>query len=175
MVYSAAIEIVPYDPAWPARFEAEKELLREIFAATRIRVEHIGSTAVVGLGAKPVIDILLGVDALSVVEARIPDLIARDYEYIRRYEAEFPERRLFAKPQQRPRHVHLHAVECSTAFWERQLLFRDFLRHRPEVAAEYAVLKTRLAAQFGGDRDGYARAKTPFIEGVVERARREHT
>ena len=175
MAHAAAIEIVPYDPAWPARFTAEKAVLRGIFAATPTQIEHIGSTAVVGLKAKPVIDIMLGVDHLADVEARIPDLVARDYEYVRRYEAEFPERRLFAKPQQRPRLVHLHAVERTTFFWQRHLLFRDFLRRHREAAAEYGDLKTRLAAEFGDDRDGYARAKTAFIDAAVERARREHT
>lgn len=126
-----------------------------------------------GLGAKPVIDIMLGVQHLAEIEVRIPDLVARDYEYVRRYESEFPERRLFAKPQQRPRAVHLHAVERSTPFWRRLILFRDFLRRHAQMASEYYALKKRLAAEFGDDRDGYARAKTAFIEAAVERARQE--
>jgi GrpB-like predicted nucleotidyltransferase (UPF0157 family) len=166
------IEIVPYDSAWPARFEAEKAVLLEVFGTTPVQIEHIGSTAVVGLGAKPVIDIMLGVNALADVDARIPALVARDYEHVRRYDAEFPERRLFAKPQQRPRQVHLHAVERSTTFWARHLLFRDFLRRHPEVAADYCELKLGLASEFGRDRDGYSNAKTAFIQAVVERARR---
>ncbi len=170
MAHPLPIEIVTYDPAWPARFEAEKSLLLDVFRAVSVQVEHVGSTAVPGLGAKPVIDILLGVDHLVDVEARTPDLVARGYEYIRRYEGEFPERRLFAKPQQRPRSFHLHAVERSTAFWRRQLTFRDCLRRRPEVAAEYYDLKVRLAAEFGNDRDGYARAKTEFVEAVLRKA-----
>lgn len=169
----APIEIVPYDPSWPARFEAEKAVLLEVFGATPVEVEHIGSTSVVGLAAKPVIDILLGVTHLAEVDARIAGLIARDYEYVRRYEVEFPERRLFAKPRHRPRRVHLHAVERSSGFWERQLRFRDFLRRHRDVAGDYCELKRRLAIQFGNDRDGYARAKTPFVEAVIERARRE--
>lgn len=173
MVAALPVEIVPYDPAWPARFESEKAILLGIFRSVSVQVEHVGSTAVPGLGAKPVIDILLGVNDLADVEARIPDLAAADYEYVQRYEAEFPERRLFAKPRQRPRAYHLHAVERSTAFWRRHLLFRNFLRRRPDVASDYCELKRRLAADYGTDRDGYARAKTAFIEAALERAGRE--
>ena len=166
----ARIEILPYDSAWPARFESEKYVLLDVFRSVPVQVEHVGSTAVPGLGAKPVIDVMLGVDHLANVEARIPDLAARGYEYIQRYEAAFPKRRLFAKPRHRPRAFHLHAVERSTAFWRRHLLFRDFLRRRPEVASEYYELKKHLAAEFGADRDGYASAKTAFIEAVLKRA-----
>jgi len=161
------VEIVPYDAAWPTRFEAEKSVLLDVFRTVQVQIEHVGSTAVAGLGAKPVIDIMLGVDDLSAVELRIPDLAGRGYEYVSRYESEFPERRLFAKPQWRPRAFHLHAVERSTRFWHRLLLFRDFLRRHGEVAVEYCEFKKRLAAVFGDDRDGYARAKTAFIEAVL--------
>ena len=173
MAHRAPIEIVPYDPKWPDRFEAEKAVLLDVFSSVRCWIEHVGSTAVPGLGAKPIIDIMLGVDRLADVERRICDLETRGYEYIQRYESEFPERRLFAKPQQRPRHVHLHAVERSTAFWHSHVLFRDFLRRHVAVAQEYCALKKRLAAEFGDDRDGYTNAKTAFIEAAVERARRE--
>jgi len=173
MVTAAPITIVPYDPVWPRRFESEKSILLDIFRSVSVHVEHVGSTAVPGLGAKPVIDILLGVDELAAVEARISDLAAAGYEYVQRYEGEFPERRLFAKPHHRPRAYHLHAVERSAAFWRRQLLFRNFLRSRPEVALDYCELKKRLAAEYGNDRDGYARAKTAFIEATLERAGRE--
>lgn len=173
MAYRAPIEIAPYDPAWPARFEAEKRVLLDVSRSVAVQIEHVGSTAVPGLGAKPVIDIMLGVDHLAEVELRIPDLVARDYEYIRRYESEFPERRLFAKPQQRPRAFYLHSVERSMPFWHWHILFRDFLRRHAQVVSEYYELKKRLAATFGDDRDGYTKAKTAFIEAALERAQRE--
>jgi len=172
MAHRVPVEIVPYDAAWPTRFELEKAVLLDVFRPVEVQIEHVGSTAVVGLGAKPIIDIMLGMDHLSAVELRIPDLVARGYEYISRYESEFPERRLFAKPQWRPRAFHLHAVERWTPFWHRLLLFRDFLRQHAEVAVEYCELKKRLATAFSDDRDGYARAKTAFIEAAVERAKR---
>jgi GrpB-like predicted nucleotidyltransferase (UPF0157 family) len=173
MAHVIPVEIVPYDAAWPTRFEAERAVLLDVFRTVQVQIEHVGSTAVAGLGAKPVIDIMLGVDHLSAVELRIPDLVARGYEYISRYEPEFPERRLLSKPQWRPRAFHLHAVERSTPFWHRLLVFRDFLRWHGEVAVEYCELKKRLAAVFGHDRDGYARAKTAFIDAAVDRANRE--
>jgi GrpB-like predicted nucleotidyltransferase (UPF0157 family) len=173
MMPPTAIEIVPYDSTWPARFEHERAVLQAIFRSVPVQIEHIGSTAVPALAAKPVIDIMLGADRLAEVEDRIADLVQAGYEYVRRYERAFPQRRLFAKPQQRPRSFHLHAVERASAFWQRQLLFRDFLRAHRDVASEYETLKRRLAADFRADRDGYADAKTVFIEAALERARRE--
>lgn len=173
MAHSAPIEIVPYDPTWLHRFKAERGILLEVFGSVPVQVEHVGSTAVPGLGAKPIIDIMLGVERLADIEARISDLVTQGYEYIPRWESEFPERRLFAKPQQQLRHFHLHAVERSTAFWHDHLLFRDFLRHHGDVASEYYALKKRLAAEFGDDREGYTNAKTAFIGAALECARRE--
>jgi GrpB-like predicted nucleotidyltransferase (UPF0157 family) len=129
------IEIVPYDPAWPVRFAAERSLLASLFDSATPVVEHIGSTAVPGLGAKPIIDILLGVEALSEVADRIPRLHAVGYEYVAEVESAFPERRFFAKPSRGVAQFHLHAVQRSTPFWERHLLFRDVLRTDIEVAA----------------------------------------
>jgi GrpB-like predicted nucleotidyltransferase (UPF0157 family) len=173
MVHRAAIVITPYDEAWPARFRAESARLQEAFRDVPVWIEHIGSTAVPGLAAKPIVDIMLGVERLAQVEARIPALEARGYEYVTEHETEIPERRFFAKPRQRPRLFHLHAVERTSDFWRRHLVFRDHLRRHPEEAAAYGALKIALAARFDDDRDGYTESKTPFIEAAVERARRD--
>jgi GrpB-like predicted nucleotidyltransferase (UPF0157 family) len=170
MSHRAVIEIVPYDETWPASFARERAELLEVFSPVAVEIEHVGSTAVPGLGAKPIVDMMLGADRIAEVEARISRLEEHGYQYMPEHESVLPERRFFAKPRQRPRRFHLHAVELASEFWQRHLLFRDFLRRNPAVAAEYYALKLRLATRFGDDREGYTEAKTSFIEAVVRSA-----
>jgi GrpB-like predicted nucleotidyltransferase (UPF0157 family) len=170
ITHHAAIELHSYSPAWRGRFDAEHNVLTAIFPAPGFCIEHIGSTSVPGLAAKPIIDILLGAPALAQIEARIPRMQALGYQYLPEYEAVLPQRRYFVKPMARPRKFHFHAVELESAFWSEHLLFRDTLRSEPDVAARYAALKYELAARYGDDRDRYADAKAPFIRSVIERA-----
>jgi GrpB-like predicted nucleotidyltransferase (UPF0157 family) len=141
------ITVVAYDPEWPLRFERERTLLASVFAGTGALIEHVGSTAVPGLGAKPIIDIMVGVSRLSDAERRIPALEAQDYEYVPAYEAQLPERRYFRKPSVGPRGYHLHCVVTDSEFWVHHLAFRDYLRAHPESAAAYFEPKRRLAAR----------------------------
>jgi GrpB-like predicted nucleotidyltransferase (UPF0157 family) len=160
------VVIVPYDPAWAKRFEVERERLRLLLGAA-VRIEHVGSTAVPGLGAKPIIDTLVGARSLAEIEARIPDLEAAGYAYVSEHESVLPDRRFFAWPTLPPREVHVHAVELGTPFWREHLCFRDRLRADPELAADYDALKRRLAARHGNDREAYTEAKGPFIRSVI--------
>lgn len=167
MAEVAPVLIVDYDPEWPALFERELALLEDAFAGADAVVEHVGSTAVPGLAAKPIVDIMLGVLDLAEVESRIDALAERGYHYVPEYEAQLPERRYFRKPHDRPRRYHLHAVVREGDFWRRHLIFRDHLRRHAEVAVAYGVLKRRLAAKYGADRHAYAEAKSPFIEATL--------
>jgi GrpB-like predicted nucleotidyltransferase (UPF0157 family) len=164
----APIEVVPYDPAWPALFEQESELLRRVLAPwLRGPLEHIGSTAVPGLAAKPVIDILATVSSLEDSRPAITAAIAAGYCY-------FPYRpdleHWFCKPSAAFRTHHLHLMPIGTPQWRRPIAFREYLRAHPEVAAEYAELKRKLAMQFRLDREAYTAAKAPFIDDVTEKA-----
>jgi GrpB-like predicted nucleotidyltransferase (UPF0157 family) len=159
------VEIFPYDPAWPRRFEAERLVLADVFAGIEARIEHVGSTAVPGLGAKPIVDIMLGVANLVEIEQRIAALEAGGYRYVPEHEAQIPERRYLRKPRLGPSAVHLHCVVTGSAFWVRQLAFRDYLRAHPEAAADYDALKRGLALRL--DRKAYTDAKGPFIEGIL--------
>ena len=163
-----SITVRPYDPNWPRRFEREHALLTVIFSGVEPVIEHIGSTAVPGLGAKPVIDIMLGVERLSEVEGRIPQLEAHGYEYVRNYETQLPERRYFRKPRVGSRAYHLHCVVRASDFWIRHIAFRDYLRSHPDAAAAYFALKQTLAAAC--TKEEYTEAKSPFIEAVLDRA-----
>jgi GrpB-like predicted nucleotidyltransferase (UPF0157 family) len=164
----APIEIAPYDPEWPARFREEREALGRILAPWLAGpIEHIGSTAVPGISAKPVIDIMAGVDTL---EASRPAIAAAEgFGYC--YFPYRPDREhWFCKPSAAFRTHHLHLVPVTSLQWARSIAFRDFLRAHADVAAEYDVLKRRLAAEFTFDREAYTQAKSPFIDAVTERA-----
>lgn len=159
--------IVPYDVKWPARFAAIRTELVGLCQPTPLQIEHIGSTAVPGLVAKPVIDILLGVTALSDIETHIPHLAAAGFEYMPKHEQVMPQRRYFVRREQGIDTCHVHAVRTRGAFWQRHLAFRDALRRDAELAQRYAALKQQLAATLGHDRPAYTAAKTGLIEAVL--------
>jgi len=162
---------VEYDPRWPTLYEEEKDRILAVAGDFIVAIEHIGSTAVPGLGGKPIIDILPAVRSLADAEQCIGPLEGIGYEYVQEYNDLIPERRYFHKGPEDARTVHLHMVEQTSEFWERHLSFRDWLRTHPEDAQEYYRLKTELAARFGPDREGFTHAKGPFIESIVARAR----
>ena len=168
---TSLVVIVDYDPQWPILFEEEKVRIIGVIGHAVVAVEHIGSTAVPGLGAKPIIDITVAVHRLADAQDCILPLQGLDYEYVPEYEAEMPDRRYFRKGPPGARTHHLHMVELATDFWERHLLFRDYLRTHPEEARQYEQLKRDLAARFDSDRSGYTEAKTSFIRSVEEKAR----
>ena len=167
----APVVIVDYDPRWPTWYEGERDRILAVVGSLIVGIEHIGSTAVPGLGGKPIIDIMPAVRCLTDAEQCIEPLEGIGYEYVPEYNDLLPERRYFHKGPPQARSHHLHVVERASDFWERHLLFRDWLRMHPEDAQEYYLLKKELAARFGRDREGFTDAKTSFIESIVARAR----
>ena len=163
----STVVISPYADQWPAAFASVKEELHAAFAPVDVVVEHIGSTAVPGLVAKPVIDVLLGARALADVEEKIEMLARQGYAYIDKYERDLPMRRYFVKSNVHNLRVHLHAVELGSQFWRNHLTFRDALRADPGLAAGYAALKLRLAVEFANDKSAYTAAKAPFIQSAL--------
>ena len=164
---SMPVTLSTYSPLWPSIFEIEKERLARIMQGAAL-IEHIGSTAVPGLGAKPIIDVMVGTPDLAIVERRMPELFALGYRYVPEFEKSTPERRYFTKEDGQPGHFHLHAVVLDSPFWKRHLAFRDALRRDPALAQRYWKLKQRLASRFAHDRDAYAVAKSAFIRAVEE-------
>ncbi len=167
------IIVVEYDPRWPSLFEAESQLLANSLAPLIVAIEHIGSTAVSGLAAKPIIDIMLGVKHLAELERRIPEITRLGYVYVPEFEAMIPERRFFHRACSDIRTHHLHAVEVSTDFWIQQIAFRNYLRGNQAAATEYAGLKKQLALRFGNDRKRYTTAKTDFITMALRKAHQQ--
>lgn len=174
---SEEVAIEPYDSQWPEMFLREKEHLRACLPSDLLgRIEHFGSTAVPGLAAKPIIDMLVEVADLQATKLRIvPILQAQGYEYIWRptdgddgepFYAWFIKRR----GDNGVRTHHIHMVEPQFEHWDR-LLFRDYLIVNPDAAAEYAALKSRLAAAHPRDRVAYTFGKTKFITRITEQAK----
>jgi len=166
------IEIVEYKPEWPMLFQEAKNAILQVIGDKVQAIEHVGSTSVPGLGAKPIIDILAAVRHLSDADDCIEPLRSIGYTYVPEYEESIPERRYFhgGPPED---HRHLHMVEGTSDFWRRHMLFRDYLRAHTEVARHYETLKKDLAARYGADREGYTDAKTSFIESALADARIE--
>ena len=173
------VSITPYDPRWPDLFRQEKEHLLNCLPNELIkRIEHFGSTAVPGLAAKPIVDILVEVTDLEATRTRIaPVLESQGYEYF--WRPSFgddvpPFYAWFIKRQEGSgvRTHHIHMVESLfVEHWDR-LLFRDYLIEHPPVAEEYRRLKLRLASDYPNDRVAYTRGKTEFVVKVTAMAKR---
>ena len=168
------VEIVDYDPRWPLLFEEEAHRLREVLDPSLIvGLAHFGSTAIPGLSAKPIIDILIAVRSLAVAQATFVDAL-RKLDYV--YWADNPkkDRMFFVKgmpPFGTRRSHHVHVTEPDGEMWQR-LAFRDYLRAHPEEAQTYERLKRRLAAEHRADREAYTDAKSVYVDSVMRKAMR---
>jgi GrpB-like predicted nucleotidyltransferase (UPF0157 family)/inhibitor of KinA sporulation pathway (predicted exonuclease) len=163
----APVEVVPYDPAWPEEFDRERSRIYDVLGPRIEAVEHIGSTAIPDLAAKPTIDILVGQPKLEMDDAIIEGLNGLGYRYLGEYG--IPGRHFFRKGLP-PTH-HLHWVEIDGKVWEAQVIFRDYMREHPEEAARYEKMKVKLAERFHNERPKYTASKTGYVEGVLERAK----
>jgi GrpB-like predicted nucleotidyltransferase (UPF0157 family) len=163
----AKVVVCSYCSEWPRLFEAVRDELRAVFAPLAVGIEHIGSTAVPGLAAKPVIDVLVGAASLEAIEGRIGALEAAGYSYVAKYEAELPMRRYFVKAPAEGLRIHVHGVVMGGRLWREHLDFRDALRADEDLRARYQELKLRLAIQFADDKAAYTEAKGPFIQAAV--------
>src|ERR1044072_9524664 len=157
------VSLVDYNESWAEIFAEEQALLAGVLTDTKAQIEHIGSTAVVGLSAKPVIDIMIGIEDFSLADSLVPKIVAADYDYIKAFETEMPYRRYFTRRVDGDDTHHIHMVAIGSEFWLRLLLFRDYLREHKNVRDEYANLKSELAKLEWPDVDDYAEAKTAFI------------
>jgi GrpB-like predicted nucleotidyltransferase (UPF0157 family) len=152
-----------YQDTWPRQFQQVAEQLLANVPLPGARLEHIGSTSVPGLCAKPVLDLQLGVSTLEEAEAAIPALTSAGFVYRPEYELAIPDRRYFVRPEGQTLRVHLHAVVLGGLLWRQHLHFRDALRQEPPLREQYATLKRALAATYARDKAAYTEAKAPFI------------
>jgi GrpB-like predicted nucleotidyltransferase (UPF0157 family) len=153
--------VADYDPRWPATFERIRTPIAAALGALAVRIEHVGSTSVPGLAAKPIIDL----DVVIASRADLPAVIARlgPLGYRPQGDLGIPGRESFNNPPGLPEH-HLYVCVADNAELARHLAFRDYLRGHPEAVRGYASLKRSLAIRFRNDRDAYTEAKAAFIE-----------
>jgi GrpB-like predicted nucleotidyltransferase (UPF0157 family) len=166
------VEIVDYDPRWPLLFDEEAKRLRAVLDPSLIiGLEHFGSTAIPGLSAKPIIDILIAVRSLAAAQVTFAEALRR-LDYV--YWADNPkkDRMFFVKgmpPFGSKRSHHVHVTEPQGEMWQR-LAFRDYLRAHPEEAETYGGLKKRIAAEHKMDREVYTDAKSAYVASVMRKA-----
>jgi GrpB-like predicted nucleotidyltransferase (UPF0157 family) len=160
------VELAPHNERWPAQFEAEKNRIARVLGASTAGIEHIGSTAVSGMTAKPVIDIQAGFEAECPPEIWFSALMPLGYEYLG--EAGVPGRWYFRR-RAGVANFNVHAVRFRGAHWRNNLLLRDYLRLNSQSAAEYAAAKRR-ALEASSMLKGYSEAKSEFIAGMIRRA-----
>jgi len=161
------IKIVDYDPDWPKKFKAHARVIADALGASALRIEHVGSTSVPGLAAKPVIDILVVVADSADESAYLPQLEAAGY-VLRVREPDWNEHRMLRTPE-RDVHVHVYSAGCQEI--QRLLTFRDRLRRSADDRSRYERTKRELAAREWPDMNAYADAKTEVIESILAASR----
>lgn len=172
---SRPVTIVDYDSRWPILYEEEKRRILEAVGHKASAIEHIGSTAVPGLGGKPIIDMMAGVHQSTEADECVPLLRDLGYRDVTPEPDEPDWHYCLSKPYQgetaKLENFHLHFVKFMSDHWKRHLFFRDFLRTHPDVAKQYYKLKKKLATKYGSNRIGYTEAKTSFIESITAQDR----
>jgi GrpB-like predicted nucleotidyltransferase (UPF0157 family) len=163
-----SVRIVEYDAAWPVRAAEELERIGRALGPVAVRLEHVGSTAVPGLAAKPIVDLQLSVAAIEPRARYVEPLERLGYLFVP--DPESPDYHFFAKPPEHPRAFHLHAAAADSAHEFRHLAVRDFLRDHDDEANRYAALKRRVAARHPQDRLAYVASKEEFVADLETRA-----
>ena len=164
-------ELRPHDPNWAAEAAAERARLTELLAPWLVDgIEHVGSTAVPGLAAKPILDLMASVRDLE--EVAVESLSADGWCYVPPELDLRPWRRFFVKPDTsgQRRWAHLHVIASGHPRWAEQIAFRDALRRDEQLASRYEDLKRRLVDEHGSDREAYTGAKAEFVANVLKGA-----
>jgi GrpB-like predicted nucleotidyltransferase (UPF0157 family) len=168
--FDPGYHVVDYDPRWPQLAEAEAKRVRGVLGSLAVTVEHVGSTAVPGLAAKPIIDLQVAVTALEPLGAFARPLEQLGYAFI--FDEGSPDYLFFALPAERPRSNHLHVCEAGSDQERRHLAVRDYLRSHADEAQAYGELKRRLSASMPNDRLSYIAGKDAFVQALQQRALR---
>jgi GrpB-like predicted nucleotidyltransferase (UPF0157 family) len=162
-VEKRAIKIVDYDPDWAKKFETHARIIADALGASALRIEHIGSTSVPGLAAKAIIDIVVVVQDSTDESAYLPQLEAAGY-VLRVREPDWNEHRMFKTPEMDV-HIHIYSAGCPEI--QRNLTFRDRLRHNIDDGRRYEQTKRELAEKEWPDMNAYTDAKTEVIESII--------
>jgi len=166
--FDPAIDVAPHDPEWVGDFEREAAAIRNALSDVLLRIEHVGSTAVPDLPAKPIIDIQVSVRDIEEREAFVRPLERLGYLFAP--DPDSPDYHFFGKPRERPRRYHVHVCAAGSGEEMRHLVVRDFLRSHSEEAGKYADLKRELARHTHQDRLAYIEGKETFMRDLEQRA-----
>lgn len=166
------VKIEPYKSEWVENFENEKKVIKEKVGKHIKDIQHVGSTSIVGLDSKPIIDIAIGVESLDDGLLCIEGLSELGYEYLK--DAGIPGRHFFAKGVGASRTHYLHIEVIDGQLWKNHILFRNYLRVHPKESEEYAKLKYQLAEKYGADRIKYTLSKGDFIKEIILKAEIEN-
>jgi GrpB-like predicted nucleotidyltransferase (UPF0157 family) len=161
------VRLVPYTPEWKQLYEMEKVSLQDRLDAYILDIQHVGSTSIPGMLAKPIVDIAIAIADFEEARVCIPLMEELEYEY--RGEFGIPHRHYFVKGD--PRTFHVHMSEIDSLEWENTILFRDYICQHTDIAKEYAQLKISLALKYPQERTAYMEGKTAFVERVIQLAR----
>lgn len=165
------VKLAPYDKAWPKEFEQEKKKLVNVLGSNVVSIEHVGSTSIPGLVAKPIIDVLIGVKTIKKQGKSCIKVLSKKAGYYERQKY-FPKIRfLVAKGDEDKRTYYIHIVKYGGGIWKRSIAFRDYLRKHDNVTKKYAELKKELASQYGDSRVSYTAKKSKFIKDVIKKSR----
>ena len=168
MSYDPSYVIAPYDPAWPELYARERERLLAALGEQVTRIEHVGSTSVPGLAAKPIVDIELQVRQLEPMDPYRPILEALGYGFT--FDPEMPDLHFFGYPSARPRSYHLHVSQDGSPHFARVVAVRDFLRAHPAERDAYGAEKRRVVALHAGDHPAYVTGKFDYVAALERRA-----
>jgi GrpB-like predicted nucleotidyltransferase (UPF0157 family) len=166
--FDPAVRIVDYDSAWPELAAAEAGRIEAALGELAVRTDHVGSTAVPGMAAKPIVDLQVAVADVEPTARYAPSLEALGYLFAP--DPDSPDFHFFGKPAERPRTFHLHVCGAGGDHERRHLALRDYLRVHPEEATRYAELKRELVALHPGDRLAYIAGKAAYVAALERRA-----
>lgn len=166
------VKLAPYHPEWIGLFQVEKEAIQGTFGDEVIGIEHIGSTAIPGMIAKPILDFMVAVNSLDGYERFTPKFEQLGYQFMRDNRDE-QEHVLFIKGPEEKRTHYLKLTTLDSDFWKEHILFRDYLINHPDRAEQYIELKQSLLEKHGGEREKYTKEKEDFIKETLELARKE--
>jgi len=166
-----ALQVVTYNPIWPIDFENERDLIDSVCGKFLSVIEHIGSTAVINLAAKPILDIMPGLK-VGVINNEFTDVM-ESIGYIYQGNYHIKNRMYFTKDKNEKRFAQVHCFIVGQGQWNKHILFRDYLRKDESIRIEYAKLKQNLAHKFQFDRDEYTKAKDEFIVEIINQALKE--
>ncbi len=165
MQVNETVSVVEYDPSWPLCYRREAEKIQKAISGGGFSIEHIGSTSVNGMWAKPIIDILVGTESFPPEDSFIAEIVSAGYTYQK--DASVADRLYFVK--RTVPHSNLHVVQYNGTIWKMDLAFREFLRHNPDAAAEYSQLKRQIAESGTTALLEYSAKKAPLIERFLQK------